>query len=84
MAQPAWKRPGSPIGRTGARKAHPKYKQRAGQPWSSEEVKKLRTLARGKYTDRSAELETATAARRDPQQGATRRYIAEAHKPFAL
>ena len=36
MAQPAWKRPGSPIGRTGARKAHPKYKQRAGQPWSSE------------------------------------------------
>jgi hypothetical protein len=37
-----------------------------------------------KYTDRSAELETATAARRDPQQGATRRYIAEAHKPFAL
>ena len=47
MAQPAWKRPGSPIGRTGARKSHPKYKQRAGQPWSSEEVKKLRTLARG-------------------------------------
>ena len=47
MAQPAWKRPGSPIGRTGARKAHPKYKQRAGQPWSSEEVKELRTLARG-------------------------------------
>ena len=47
MAQPAWKRPGSPIGRTGARKARPKYKQRAGQPWSSEAVKKLRTLARG-------------------------------------
>jgi hypothetical protein len=47
MAQPAWKRPGSPIGRTGARKSHPKYKQRAGQPWSGEEVKKLRTLARG-------------------------------------
>ena len=47
MAQPAWKRPGSPIGKTGARKTHPKYKQRAGQPWSSEEVKELRTLARG-------------------------------------
>jgi hypothetical protein len=47
MAQPAWKRPGSPIGRTGPRKAHPKYKQRAGEPWSSGEVKELRTLARG-------------------------------------
>src|SRR6185295_5169984 len=46
MAQPAWKRPGSPIGKRGARKAHPKYKQRAGQPWSSKEVKELRTLAR--------------------------------------
>lgn len=47
MAQPAWKRPGSPIGRTGPRKAHPKYKRRAGEPWSSMEVKQLRTLARG-------------------------------------
>lgn len=46
MAQPAWKRPGSPIGRTGPRKAHPKYKQRVGEPWSGEEVQKLRTLAR--------------------------------------
>jgi hypothetical protein len=46
MAQPAWKRPGSPIGKRGVRKAHPKYKQRAGQTWSSEEVKQLRTLAR--------------------------------------
>jgi hypothetical protein len=47
MAQPAWKRPVSPIGKRGARKAHPKYKQPAGQPWSSEEVKELRKLARG-------------------------------------
>jgi hypothetical protein len=47
MAQPAWKRPGSPIGRTGPRKANPKYKRKLGQPWSDEDVKQLRTLARG-------------------------------------
>ena len=46
MAQAAWKRPGSPIGRTGPRKAHAKYKRRLGQPWSGEEVQRLRTLAR--------------------------------------
>lgn len=47
MAQVAWKRPGSPIGRTGPRKANPKYKRKLGQPWSDEEVKELRTLAKG-------------------------------------
>jgi hypothetical protein len=47
MAKAAWKRPGSPIGRKGPRKANPKYKQRLGQPWTAEEVKELRTLAKG-------------------------------------
>jgi hypothetical protein len=47
MAQPAWKRPGSPIGKTGPRKANPKYKQRLGQPWSDAEVRQLKTLAKG-------------------------------------
>jgi len=48
MAKTAsWKRPGSPIGRKGPRKANPKYKRRAGEPWSTAEVKELRTLARG-------------------------------------
>ena len=47
MAQVAWKRPDSPIGRTGPRKANPKYKRKLGQPWSDEEIKELRTLARG-------------------------------------
>ena len=48
MAKTAsWKRPGSPIGRKGPRKANPKYKRRAGEPWSAAEVKQLRTLARG-------------------------------------
>lgn len=47
MAQPAWKRPGSPIGKKGPRKANPKYKQRLGTPWSAAEVRELRSLARG-------------------------------------
>ena len=46
MATPSWKRPGSPIGRRGPRKAHPKYKQRSGAPWTREEVKNLRQLAK--------------------------------------
>jgi len=45
MAQAAWKRPGSPIGRTGARKSNPKYKRKLGEPWSDQDVKQLRTLA---------------------------------------
>lgn len=45
MAQPAWKRPGSPIGKKSPRKTHPKYKQR--QSWSDADVRQLRTLAKG-------------------------------------
>ena len=47
MAQAAWKRPGSPIGRTGPRKAHPKYKRKLGQPWTDEDVRQLRSLPKG-------------------------------------
>jgi len=46
MAQPAWKRPGSPIGKTGPRKANPKYKQRSREPCTSDEVKNLKALAK--------------------------------------
>ena len=46
MAKPAWKRPGSPIGKTGPRKANPKYKRRLGQPWTAREVTELKSLAR--------------------------------------
>jgi hypothetical protein len=42
----AWKRPGSPIGRKGPRKAHPKYKARMGQPWTPQEVRELKSLAK--------------------------------------
>jgi hypothetical protein len=47
MAQTALKRPGSPIGRRGPRKANPKYKRKLGQPWSDADVRQLRALAKG-------------------------------------
>ncbi len=46
MAQPAWKRPGSPIGKKGPRKANPKYKRRLGEPWTTQEVRELKELAK--------------------------------------
>jgi hypothetical protein len=47
MAKAAnWKRPGSPIGRKGPRKANPKYKRRLREPWSDQEIKTLRALAK--------------------------------------
>jgi hypothetical protein len=46
MAQPAWKRAGSPIGKTGPRKANPGYKQRSRQPWTTDELKNLKQLAK--------------------------------------
>lgn len=47
MAQPSWKKSGSPIGKKGPRKSNPKYKRRSRQPWSDKEVKQLRQLAKG-------------------------------------
>jgi hypothetical protein len=44
--QAAWKRPGSPIGKKGPRKANPKYKRRMGEPWSADDLKALKTLAK--------------------------------------
>jgi len=43
----AWRRPGSPIGRRGPRKANPKYKRNMREPWSSADVRMLRQLAKG-------------------------------------
>jgi hypothetical protein len=47
MAQAAWKRPVSPIGKKGSRKANPKYKRCAGEARSMQEVRALRSLAKG-------------------------------------
>ena len=44
--KPAWKRPRSPIGKKGPRKANPKYKRRSGEPWSREDIRELRSLAK--------------------------------------
>jgi hypothetical protein len=44
--RPAWKRPGSPIGRKAPRKANPKYKRRAGEVWTNQEIKELKALAK--------------------------------------
>jgi hypothetical protein len=43
---PAWKRPGSPIGRKGPRKAHPRYSRNKNMNWSAGDVRELRRLAR--------------------------------------
>jgi hypothetical protein len=43
---PAWKRPGSPIGRKGPRKANPKYKRNMRNPWTSADVRMLKELAK--------------------------------------
>jgi hypothetical protein len=42
----AWKRPGSPIGRKGPRKANPKYKRNAREPWTTQDVRTLKQLAK--------------------------------------
>jgi len=42
VAKPAWKRPGSPIGKKGPRKANPKYIRKAGEPWSAQDMKDLK------------------------------------------
>lgn len=42
MARASWERPGSPIGKKGPRKDNPKYKRRAGEAWSGQDVSKLK------------------------------------------
>jgi hypothetical protein len=42
----SWKRPGSPIGRRGPRKANPKYKRNSREPWDCGDVQMLKQLAR--------------------------------------
>jgi hypothetical protein len=44
--QPAWRRSGSPIGRKGPHKLHPKYKRHAKESWSEADLGMLRQLAR--------------------------------------
>jgi hypothetical protein len=41
----SWKRPGSPIGRRGPRKANPKYKRHSRDPWGRDDIQTLKQLA---------------------------------------
>jgi hypothetical protein len=41
----SWRRPGSPIGRTGPRMAHPRYTRNRNKDWSENDLRKLRQLA---------------------------------------
>ncbi len=41
-----WRRPGSPIGRKGTRKAHPRYTRNKNKTWSASDVRALRQMAR--------------------------------------
>ena len=45
-ARTKWRRPGSPIGKKGPRKAHPKYTRNKETSWTDSDVRTLRTLAR--------------------------------------
>lgn len=45
--QALWRRPGPPIGKRGPRKAHPKYKRHERTPWSKQDIRELKSLARG-------------------------------------
>ena len=55
-ARSAWQRPGSPIGRKGPRKAHPRYKRNNGTDWSDRDVRELKALVRGNTPTRVIEL----------------------------
>ena len=44
--QAAWKRPDSPIGKKGPRKANPKYKRNMREPWTPQDTKTLKQLAK--------------------------------------
>jgi hypothetical protein len=42
---PSWKRPGSPIGRRGPRKANPKYIRNEREPWGRGDIQALKQMA---------------------------------------
>jgi hypothetical protein len=46
MPAASWKRRGSPIGRKGPRKAHPKYKRHIWEAWTPKDVRELKNLAK--------------------------------------
>ncbi|MEH2589834.1 hypothetical protein [Bradyrhizobium sp. AZCC 1721] len=63
----ASKRPGSPIGKKGQRKANPKYKRRSRQPWSDKEIKQLRSFAKANTPTGVYQSQDAASSRVDHQ-----------------
>ena len=66
-----WRRPGSPIGRNGPRKAHPRYTRNKSKIWSTSDLRTLRKLARGNTPTRVIGLKlgrTATSVRGKAQR----------------
>ena len=66
-----WKRPGSPIGRKGPRKAHPRYTRNNYKGWRADDVRELRRLAKGNTPTRVIGLKlgrTAIAVRGKAQR----------------
>src|SRR5262245_33908051 len=45
--RPSWKRRGSPIGRKAPRTTHPRYSRTNSKHWSDQDLRRLRTLAKG-------------------------------------
>lgn len=67
----AWRRPGSPIGRRGPRKANPKYKRNTREPWGRGDVQTLRQLVKQNTPTRVIGLKlgrTETAVRGKAQR----------------
>jgi hypothetical protein len=67
----SWRRPGSPIGRRGARKANPKYKRNQREPWGRGDLQMLKQLARQNTPTRVIGLKlgrTATSVRSKAQR----------------
>lgn len=83
MARATWKRPGSPIGKKGPRKANPSYKRRSRQRWSDKDLSKLRQLAKGNTPTgvMSIKLQRPATAIRSK---AHREDLIETHKSLAI
>jgi hypothetical protein len=58
----SWKRAGSPIGRKGPRKAHPRYSRNNYNRWTTTDVRTLRQLAKQNTSTRVIGLKLGRTA----------------------
>jgi hypothetical protein len=81
MAKTAWTRPRSLIGKKGPRKVNPKYKRRAGEPGTAEEVRELRALAKGNTPTGVISLKLGQPPCRHSGQGSPRGNLPSPSRP---